>query len=131
MKALVILLVLVALIGGGLYASGMFSMPSPEEDAQKVKDLVKSKANWEALADLNPPRKYRAIDHGNMTGRGAEQVFEKGKVAEIFAKKGAPEGLAFEYHMSEDIAFEVLVAPDGKLDEVQDLPTMKSLMTPR
>lgn len=130
MKALLVALILVGLLGAGLYFTGTFSMPSPQEQADKIRELVKTKGSWEALVDLQPPAKYRDVVSGNMSGRGAEQKFDRAVFAERVKSKSGREGYALEYIMSADIAFEVMVGPDGKLDSISELATMKSLMTP-
>ncbi|MCX5661466.1 MAG: hypothetical protein NTW19_17435 [Planctomycetota bacterium] len=130
MKAIVAILVLVALVGGGLYFMGLFSMPSPEEDEKKIKALVAAGGSWETLTDVSPPRIYRSISHSSMTGRGAEQKFDRAAFGDLVKRKGSSEGYALEYHLSADIAFEVMVDSSGKLTEIEEMRTMKSLMTP-
>jgi len=133
MKALLITIVVVGLIGYLLYAVGMFDMASPQEQADALKAKVQRGMTWQQVADIQPPRQYVGIDPNptNRTGEMPPQPFDRAGLEQVVQAGGFPHGFLFRYTYSEAVAVQIRFDSSGQVVEVGDALTTRDLLEGR
>jgi hypothetical protein len=141
MKAIIIVLVLLAAGLGILYFRGGYHSFDPTAEGNKAKAAIKPGMTWKQVLDIaGKGGKYRHIIKTvqKIKGEDVEQVIvgtpvelKPDLLAARLASNQAPEGFVIEYFFSAQVAFDVVFDSAGLVNEVQDIMTGADLLGTR
>lgn len=138
MKAVIILVVVLALVIAGVYYFGNYRTFNPDEQGNKAKAAITPGMSWTKVLDIagNSPR-YRSMsilkdkDGNEMTKVGTEVELDRSKLAGRVKNGEVGAGFKFVYRFSEKVAFEVTFDGSGNVVDVEDIMTMADLLHTR
>ncbi len=128
MKFLIALLILVPLCLYGLYAGGAFSTPDPQVLYDEIMTKATPGMDWQDVADIREPRKFRIVVPANPTGTSGQNKFERQKISTGLTNDSYPSGFVFDYQFSDAHACQVFFSSSGKVTEVAKMVTFKDLL---
>lgn len=137
LRTLISFLIVIALIGGGIYWM-VASTPDPDESGLAARQAIHEGMTWKQVVEaIKSPRKMRTVDVVR-NADGTEDVTESGLIKYPGDKQFArwiderlDHGFVFQYFFSAKTAFDVYFDAEGKVEMITDAPTMADLLQTR
>ena len=138
MKALVILLLLIAAGGATAWYISTYEEFDPTQQGQEAREAISPGMTWrEVIEATTEPKKYCRLikKEEEIAGEIIEMInpgkpinFTFDRFAERFEKGELPEGFVFRYFYSAKEAFAVIFDSPGTVVRVQKMATGRSLL---
>lgn len=135
--------VFVLLVVGGLafaFFRGGVASYDPDARGAEVKAAIKPGMTWSQVLDVEEPGKYQTViktkkrvggETIEMEELGAVLEFNRDLFEKDIAARQMPDGFAFNYFFTQQIAFKVVFDASGKVALVENNKTMADLLQTR
>jgi hypothetical protein len=140
-KAIVVILILV---GAGVFLAHRYGGTKefdPTRQGRQAKAAITIGMSWNQVTDAaGAPHKYHVLQkrktsvggvNVEQTVPGAALAFAPDAIKSALASSTVPEGFAFDYEFSEQVAFQVVFDKTGAVESVNDLTTVADLLDTR
>lgn len=139
-KAFAVFLVLVV---GGLalaYFRGGVASYDPDTRGAEVKAAITPGMTWSQVLDVDIPGKYQTVikttrriagESVEVEELGAMLEFDRSLFEKDIAAKQMPDGFAFNYFFSQQVAFKVNFDAAGRVTHIENNKTMADLLQTR
>ena len=137
MKAMFILVVILAVAGLGVYYYGGVRGFDATKQGEAARAAIQPGMTWNqviAAAGKEPRHYRRMIKKGGPVPTlepGGQSKFKADSFGGFVTNNSFPEGFLFEYRYSEQVAFAVHFSPAGTATGISDLTTMADLLQTR
>ncbi len=128
-----VLLVLIVLVLGGVYAAyhfGGLGSFDPDAKADELQQNVQPGMTWQQVMDVVEPKKVAPINYETegFDPVGPSQDFELNGFKTRLQNNSYPDGFVWKYTFSAQRAYDLTFAADGKLIDMREPVMMKDLL---
>ncbi len=138
MKATLMIVLLLAVMGAGIYFWGGYQSFDPSQQGRDAKAAIRPGMPYKQVLDAaGDPQDYRVLLRRTRRVEGKEVAFVEPGPSSKFTRDGldrrvagggCPEGFLFTYVFSNSVAFRVSFDDSGDVVAVEDATTMADLL---